>query len=70
MSSYLAIDAPYMPSASLNDDRIYLTFIRRNDLQSRIALAQWFLGLESAKHLDYDFFKVFDHFIYKYIKFC
>uniref|UniRef100_A0A0K0CYP0 Cache domain-containing protein n=1 Tax=Angiostrongylus cantonensis TaxID=6313 RepID=A0A0K0CYP0_ANGCA len=56
--SHISSNAPFVPQARLNDDRIYLTYILRKDIPSRLSLIKFLIAIESQKHLKMPFVKV------------
>ncbi|KAF8361696.1 sphk-1 [Pristionchus pacificus] len=59
-ASHIANDGPMQPRAMLDDERIYLSFIRKRDLPSRASLIKMLIALEKGNHLKMDFLKWVD----------
>ncbi|KAK6027256.1 hypothetical protein OSTOST_06714, partial [Ostertagia ostertagi] len=55
--SHISNDGPFAPQARMDDDRIYLTYILRNDVSNRLDLLKFLTSIESQKHLDLPFVK-------------
>ncbi|EYB95654.1 hypothetical protein Y032_0157g3193 [Ancylostoma ceylanicum] len=53
--SHISNDGPFAPKAVMNDDRIYLTYILRKNLPSRLDLIKYLTSIEKQKHLDLPF---------------
>ncbi|RCN43404.1 diacylglycerol kinase catalytic domain protein, partial [Ancylostoma caninum] len=53
--SHISNDGPFAPKAVMNDDRIYLTYILRKNLPSRVDLIKYLTSIEKQKHLDLPF---------------
>ncbi|KAK6048464.1 hypothetical protein COOONC_14031 [Cooperia oncophora] len=58
--SHISNDGPFAPRARMDDDRIYLTYILRNDLANRLDLIKFLTSIESQKHLDLPFVKAIE----------
>ncbi|KAK0394681.1 hypothetical protein QR680_000872 [Steinernema hermaphroditum] len=50
--SHISADGLFMPSARLNDDRLYLTYILASEMSSSVELMSFLLKIEKGTHLD------------------
>uniref|UniRef100_A0A915DN20 DAGKc domain-containing protein n=1 Tax=Ditylenchus dipsaci TaxID=166011 RepID=A0A915DN20_9BILA len=53
--SHISTQAYYMPKAQLNESTIWLTYILKSELPSRLALYHFLNSMEQGTHLDADF---------------
>uniref|UniRef100_A0A7I4Y519 DAGKc domain-containing protein n=1 Tax=Haemonchus contortus TaxID=6289 RepID=A0A7I4Y519_HAECO len=58
--SHISNEGPFAPQARMNDDRIYLTYILRNDVSSKLDLLKFLTSIESHKHLELPFVKAIE----------
>lgn len=60
--SHISNNGHYVPQAGLVDDQIYLTYILKKDVPSRIDVTKFLLAVEgyfgSSGHQQFDFFQV------------
>uniref|UniRef100_A0A1I7Y0U1 DAGKc domain-containing protein n=1 Tax=Steinernema glaseri TaxID=37863 RepID=A0A1I7Y0U1_9BILA len=55
--SHISADGLFMPSARLNDDRLYLTYILAKEMNSSVKLLSFLTKIEEGTHLDSPFCK-------------
>ncbi|GMT14347.1 hypothetical protein PFISCL1PPCAC_5644, partial [Pristionchus fissidentatus] len=58
--SHISNEGPMQPRAMMDDQRIYLSYIRKRDLPSRTSLLKMLIALEKGNHLKMDFLKWVD----------
>uniref|UniRef100_A0A1I7WRJ4 DAGKc domain-containing protein n=1 Tax=Heterorhabditis bacteriophora TaxID=37862 RepID=A0A1I7WRJ4_HETBA len=56
--SHISNTGPFMSQARLDDDRIYLTYILKKDVPSRLDIIKFLNSIGSQKHQDMPFLKV------------
>ncbi|CAI5440602.1 unnamed protein product [Caenorhabditis angaria] len=56
--SHIACDGPFSPTAKLEDNRIFLSYILKRDVTTRVDIAKYLLAIEHQAHLDLPFVKV------------